>query len=184
MAAMRRAIFLDRDGVINRNEVREGRPYSPDKIEDFVILAGVAEAVAAFRAAGYLTIVATNQPDVGAGRIARALVDEMHALMQRAVPLDDIRVCYHTDADKCDCRKPKPGMLLDAAAAHGIALDQSWMIGDRWRDVAAGRAAGCRTVLIDYGYYGEPPPEQPDIVVRSLTEAVPRILERTPSHAR
>jgi D-glycero-D-manno-heptose 1,7-bisphosphate phosphatase len=90
------------------------------------------------------------------------------------VLVDDI-VSFHVDKDNCDCRKPKPGLLLDAAKAHSIELSQSWMIGDRWRDVRAGQAAGCRTVFIDYDY-AEPRPERPDLVVRSLVEAVPFVI--------
>jgi D-glycero-D-manno-heptose 1,7-bisphosphate phosphatase len=173
---MRRGIFLDRDGVINRNVVRNGRPYSPETLEDFVILPGVPKAVEQLRQAGYLIIVATNQPDVGAGRQDRRVVEAMHAVMRKAFHVDDIEVCYHVDSDSCPCRKPKPGMLLRAAEKHGIALAQSYMIGDRWRDVDAGRSAGCRTVFVDHGYENEPPPRRPDFIVRSLPEAVPIIL--------
>ncbi len=170
---MRRAVFLDRDGVINRNEVRDGRPHGPQSVEDFVILPGVGEAVAALRAAGYLVIVATNQPNV-----ARETVEAMHAKMRRTVPVDDIRVCPHSESDNCACRKPKPGLLLDAARDHGISLAHSWMVGDRWRDVEAGKAAGCRTIFIDHGYTNEPQPRDPDLVVRSLGEALPFILRQ------
>lgn len=168
---MRRAVFLDRDGVVNRNEVRDGRPYGPQSVDDFVVLPGVGEAAAALRAAGYLVIVATNQPG-----LARETVEAMHAKMRRTVPLDDILVCPHAEADNCDCRKPKPGLLLDAAREHGISLPDSWMVGDRWRDVEAGKAAGCRTVFIDHGYTNEPRPRDPDVVVRSLAEALPFLL--------
>ncbi len=173
---MRPAIFLDRDGVINQNEVRGGRPYAPETLDRFVILPGVPEAVEALRAAGFLIIVVTNQPDVRTGRQSLDTVEAMHALLREQVRVDDIEVCYHVDQDGCDCRKPKPGMLLTAARKHGIALSQSWMVGDRWRDVGAGRAAGCKTVFLDYGYTGEPAPVDPDVVARSLAGAVPRIL--------
>lgn len=165
---MNRAVFLDRDGVINRNAIRDGRPVGPSKIEDFVILPGVREAIESFRAAGYLVIVATNQPQV-----SPALMAAMHSKMREGLRLDDIRVCTHAEAENCACRKPKAGLLLDAAKAHDIALAESWMIGDRWRDVEAGKAAGCRTVFIDYGYTGEPRPQAPDFTVASLRAAVP-----------
>ncbi len=165
---MNRAVFLDRDGVINHNEVRDGRPVGPESLEQFVILPGVREAIEAFHAAGYLVIVATNQPSN-----RRDVVEAMHALLRNNLALDDIKVCTHVDADNCACRKPKPGLLLEAAREREISLPQSWMIGDRWRDVEAGRAAGCRTVFIDYGYTGERPPRDPDVIVHSLIEAVP-----------
>lgn len=167
-----RAVFLDRDGVINRNEIRDGRPVGPSALADFVILPGVREAVESFRAAGYLVIVATNQPSA-----SPALVEAMHAKMRQAIRLDDVKVCTHTDAENCACRKPKPGLLLEAAKELSIELSQSWMIGDRWRDVAAGKAAGCRTVFIDHGYTGEAQPHAPDVVVKSLLEAVPILLK-------
>lgn len=174
----RPAIFLDRDGVINRSLVGDGRPYAPLTLDEFVIIPGVDEAIQALRAAEYLVIVATNQPDVGAGKQRRETVEAMHDFMRARLPLDGVEVCYHVESDGCDCRKPKPGMLLHAAAEHGIDLGRSWMIGDRWRDVAAGRAAGCRTVFLDYGY-DEPRPDRPDIIVHSLAEAVPFVLNRT-----
>ena len=172
---MKRAVFLDRDGVINQNMVRNGRPYAPMRVEDFVILPDVVETVRRLRNAGYAVIVATNQPDVGAGRQSLQTIEKMHERLRRQVPVDDIKVCHHLDQDHCACRKPKPWMLLDAAEEHSIDLSRSWMIGDRWRDMAAGRFAGCRTVFVDYGYE-EQRPECPDAVVRSLAEAMPFVL--------
>lgn len=169
---MNRAVFLDRDGVINHNEVRDGRPVGPETLAQFVILPGVREAVDAFRAAGFLVIVATNQP-----KIPRDVVEAMHALLRKTLTLDDIKVCFHEVADHCACRKPKPGLLLEAAKERELSLSQSWMIGDRWRDIEAGKAAGCRTVFIDYGYAHEPRPRDPDVIVRSLIEAVPFVIK-------
>lgn len=177
---MTRAVFLDRDGVINRNIFRNGRSYAPVALADFVILPGVADAVERLRSAGMMVIVATNQPDVGAGRQSRAVIEQMHDVMRKEVRVDDIEVCFHVEGDDCDCRKPKPGMLLSAAKKHGIDLSHSWMVGDRWRDVDAGVAAGCRTVFVDYDYPSEKRPTAPDVVVRSLAEAVPLLLRDTP----
>ena len=171
----RPAVFLDRDGVINRSLVRNGRPYAPVALEDFSILPGVPEAIEALRYAGYLLIIVTNQPDVGAGKQSRDIVEAMHRVIDDRLGINIFEVCYHVDGDNCLCRKPKPGMILNAARAYEIALDRSWMIGDRWRDVAAGRAAGCRTVFLDYDY-DEPKPQYCDVIVRSLAEAIPIIL--------
>jgi len=146
------AVFIDRDGVINHAVVRDGKPYAPDSLEALTLCDGADEALEILRAAGFRTIVATNQPDVGAGRQTRAAVERIHDVLRSRLALDDIRVCYHTDADGCDCRKPKPGMLIAAAEEWGIDLDRSFMVGDRWRDIDAGRAAGCRTVLVGNGY--------------------------------
>ena len=128
--------------------------------------------------AGYRLIVVTNQPDVARGLLSRETVDAMHARLAELLPLDDIRVCPHDDADGCECRKPKPGMLVEAAREHGIALEQSFMVGDRRNDVEAGRAAGCTCVFLDRKY-SERMPDRPDIVVRDLGEAVAWILSQT-----
>ena len=173
--ALNRAVFLDRDGVINRMFVRDGRPFAPTTLEQFAILPGVVEAIAALKNTGFRVIVATNQPDVGAGKVAREIVEAMNARVQQECRVDDVRVCYHTEADRCACRKPKPGLLVDAARDWFLDLRASYMVGDRWRDIVAGHAAGCRTVLIDYNY-AEQKAENPDIVVKSLEEASQRIL--------
>jgi len=173
--ALNRAVFLDRDGVINRMFVRDGRPFAPTTLEQFAILPGVVEAIAALKNTGFRVIVATNQPDVGAGKVAREIVEAMNARVQQECRVDDVRVCYHTEADRCACRKPKPGLLVDAARDWFLDLRASYMVGDRWRDIVAGHAAGCRTVLINYNY-AEQKAENPDIVVKSLEEASQRIL--------
>lgn len=179
--ALNPAVFLDRDGVINRTFIRAGKPYAPVSIDQFELLPGVVEAIAALKNAGFLVIVVTNQPDVGAGLVARAVVEAMDTRVRQECRVDDVRVCYHTDADGCACRKPKPGLLVDAARDWTVDLARSYMVGDRWRDIGAGRAAGCRTVLIEYDY-DEQKAETPDIVVKSLMEASQRILSEA-SHA-
>lgn len=173
----RRAVFLDRDGVINRAVVSDGKPYPPATIESVEILPGVSDALQRLKAAGYLLVVVTNQPDVAKGTQSRAVVERIHDWLASVLPIDDVRTCYHDDGDSCACRKPKPGLILDAARAHGINLLDSVMVGDRWRDVGAGQRAGCVTVFIDRGY-AEPQPADPDAVVRSLPEATDWILSR------
>jgi D-glycero-D-manno-heptose 1,7-bisphosphate phosphatase len=167
-----RAVFLDRDGVINRTLERDGFPYAPTSLSEFEIYPEVPEACRRLKQAGYLLIVATNQPDVGRGTLKQEVVETIHAEMCRRLPLDRVEVCYHPGRglSHCDCRKPKPGMLLRAARELGIDLAQSWMVGDRWRDVDCGRAAGCRTVFIDRGY-AEELKHQPDFRVYNLLEA-------------
>jgi D-glycero-D-manno-heptose 1,7-bisphosphate phosphatase len=167
------AIFLDRDGVLNRAVVRDGRPYPPHGIEDLEIFPGVRDALLRLKAAGFSLVVVTNQPDVARGRQSRETVEALHAYLASELPLDEIRVCYHDDVDACGCRKPKPGLLTQTPV---YPLDRSIMVGDRWRDVEAGRRAGCRAViLIDRGYDEERTAE-PDVRVSSLTEAVDWIL--------
>ncbi|MFO1488345.1 MAG: HAD family hydrolase [Verrucomicrobiota bacterium] len=182
-ADSRRAVFLDRDGVINRALTRDNKPYPPSSIAEFQILPGVAEACARLKAAGFLLVVATNQPDVGRGTMRQEVVEEIHDFMRRELPIDRVEVCFHPGkgASDCDCRKPKPGMLLRAAKELNLDLKQSWMVGDRWRDIDCGHAAGCRTVLVEYDY-DEALRQAPDFRVRSLLEAATVIL-REPEKA-
>jgi len=168
-----RAAFLDRDGVLNRAIVRGGRPYAPRTLKDFVILDEAGDAVRRLKATGYLVIVVTNQKDVGAGHLQREVLDQMHARLTDAVSIDDIRVC--TCIDECPCYKPNAGMLLEAARDWNIDLAASVMIGDRWRDIGAGKNAGCRTVLIERGY-SEDMVFKPDSVATDLVDAVDQIL--------
>ena len=149
---MSRAVFLDRDGVLNRALVRDGRPFAPRSLEEFALLPDVARATAALVAVGFRLIVVTNQPDVATGKTEQAQVEAMHARLLNELPIDDVLACYHTDEHDCPCRKPKPGMLHEAAQRWGIDLSRSYLVGDRWRDIEAGRAAGCRTILIESEY--------------------------------
>lgn len=149
---MRRAVFLDRDGVLNRPVVRNGKPFPPDSLEEFEILPGVPQAVSAIRNLGFRLFVVTNQPDVARGTQIRSTVEAMHSVLREQLGILDFYVCYHDDADACNCRKPLPGLLFTAAADHGISLMDSYMVGDRWRDIDCGYAAGCKTVFIDRGY--------------------------------
>ena len=176
-AAPRPAAFLDRDGVLNRACIRDGKPYPPASLAELEILPDVLDALHALKAAGLLLIGATNQPDVARGTQRRDTVEAINTKLCATLPLDQLLVCYHDDRDDCACRKPRPGLLLDAAAKHGIDLAASYMIGDRWRDIGAGRGAGCTTVWIDRGYT-EPWPEGcvADHTVASLAEAAAWII--------
>jgi D-glycero-D-manno-heptose 1,7-bisphosphate phosphatase len=164
------AVFLDRDGVLNRSRTREGRRVPPASLSELELLAQVPEACKALRDAGFLLVMVTNQPDVARGTQRRDTVEAINAVLSRLLSLDDVRVCYHDDSDRCACRKPAPGLLTDAAADWGIDLSQSFMVGDRSRDIEAGRRAGCRTFLID-DEPGSPQSCVPDRSVRSLAEA-------------
>jgi D-glycero-D-manno-heptose 1,7-bisphosphate phosphatase len=175
----RRAVFLDRDGVLNRAVVRNGRPHPPSCAEDFKLYDDVADGCARLKAAEFLLVVITNQPDVGRGRQSREAVEAMHAKMQLALPsLDRIEICYHAGeryGESCDCRKPRPGMILRAAAGLKIDLCASYVIGDRWRDIGCARAAGCRAIFIERGYE-ESLREAPDFTVATFGDAVNALL--------
>jgi D-glycero-D-manno-heptose 1,7-bisphosphate phosphatase len=128
------------------------------------------------KAHGFALYVITNQPDVARGTQTREAVEAIHQALASSLPIDDIFVCYHDDADDCACRKPKPGLLLEAQRKHNIDLSRSFFVGDRWRDIDAGHAAGCKTVLIDYGYRERKPARPPEATVRSLREAADWII--------
>jgi D-glycero-D-manno-heptose 1,7-bisphosphate phosphatase len=172
----RRAVFLDRDGVLNRGLLRDGRLVPPHGVDELEVLPGVAEALRLLAEAGFLRIVVTNQPDVTRGTQDRAAVDAINQALAQRLPLDDILTCFHDNADCCDCRKPQPGLLLRAAASHDVELARSFMVGDRAVDIDAGRAAGCTTFLVET----EPPSAcadaHPDHRARNLLEAAQRIL--------
>lgn len=172
---MRRAVFLDRDGVINRAIVRDGKPYPPVSLAELEILPGVHEALEKLHDASYLLVVVTNQPDVARGTAKREDVELMNAFLSSQLPIDDFKTCYHDSGDKCGCRKPLPGALLEAAQEHNIDLSKSFIVGDRWRDIEAGASAGCKTFFIDYRY-AEQKPDAPDFIVSSLLEAKKIIL--------
>jgi D-glycero-D-manno-heptose 1,7-bisphosphate phosphatase len=150
-----RAVFLDRDGVINRAIVCMGKPYPPARLEDVEILPGSSLSLRRLADYGYVLIGITNQPDVARGNQSRDTVESINTLIQSSLPIREILVCYHDNADECDCRKPKPGLILKAAQKYGIDLSRSWMVGDRWKDIAAGQAAGLKTIFVDYHYSEE-----------------------------
>lgn len=173
------AVFLDRDGVLSRPVIRDGRPFSPQTVDDFELYPEASEGCARLKDAGFTLVVITNQPDVGRGAQTRAVIEAMHARLRAAIPaLDGIEVCYHAGrkhGDVCDCRKPKPGMLFRAAASHDLDLRRSYVIGDRWRDVDCAHAAGCRAVFINRGY-AEPAPADAEFTVSTFSDAVAAIL--------
>ena len=172
---MNRAVFVDRDGVINAVVLRNGRPHPPPSVEEMQLLPGVTEAINSLREGGFKIIVVTNQPDVARGVQDKDTVDAIHQKIQGALSIDEIKTCFHDDQDACPCRKPRPGMLTEAAKRWAVDLKRSFMVGDRWRDVEAGRAAGCKTILVGAGY-AERKPKDPDAVVSSLLEASALIL--------
>jgi len=174
---IRPAVFLDRDGVINAAVVRDGKPYPPPDMSAFEILPGVAAALTDLRGAGYALVVVTNQPDLARGKQTREVLDAMHARLRSELPLDAIYMCPHDDTAQCACRKPAPGMLLDAARDLDLDVPASFMVGDRWRDIDAGIAAGCRTIFINR-HYAERQPARFDVEVGSLPEAAAWILAK------
>ena len=175
----RRAVFLDRDGVLNRAVVRNGRPYPPVRLEEFELHEDIAAGCARLKAANFVLVVITNQPDVGRGTQTRETVEAMHSKLRSAIPsIDRIEICYHAGeryGERCDCRKPRPGMIMRAAAELNLDLPASYVVGDRWRDVDCARAAGCRAIFIERNYE-EKLRETPDFTVANFSDAVNVIL--------
>jgi D-glycero-D-manno-heptose 1,7-bisphosphate phosphatase len=145
---MNKAVFIDRDGVINELINRDGGKYSPRLVKDFHMFPFVPGAMKQIRDAGYLVVIVTNQPDISRGFLKQEVLDEMHQILRTLCQVDAIYVCPHDNSDACLCRKPLPGMLLEAASDFSIDLNSSWMIGDRDSDIQAGQKAGCSTIMI------------------------------------
>jgi D-glycero-D-manno-heptose 1,7-bisphosphate phosphatase len=178
IGALTRAVFLDRDGVLNDAVMRDGKPYPPASEAEVQIAAEAPAALARLKARGLPLIVVTNQPDVARGVQSVEAVEAIHNRLRRELPIDDILICFHDDADGCACRKPKPGLILNGAVRHSIDPCRSFMIGDRWRDIDAGKEAGCYTIWIDRGYGERRPARVPDARVASLSEAVTQVLQQ------
>ena len=170
------AVFLDRDGVLNRPIIRQGKPYPPISVSEFEILPGVIRSCRLIKEAGFKLFVVTNQPDVARGTQDREVVESMHKILREYLPLDDIAVCFHDSADRCECRKPSPGMVHEIARRYDINLENSYLIGDRWRDVDCARNAKCTSVFIDYGY-DESLNIKPDAVVTDFSSAASWIVQ-------
>lgn len=172
----KRAVFLDRDGVLVEAIVRaDGKAYAPTALADFTLVANAAAQVGRLREAGLLCIVFTNQPELANRLLEPSVLEEMHRALRTAVPVHDIYVCPHDKSEGCRCHKPATGMLVDAAEAWGIDLARSFVIGDRWRDIGAGKAAGCYSVLLERPYSAC---DDADLRVQTLVDAVDAVLSR------
>jgi len=178
MSENKKAIFLDRDGVINKVIFREGKASCPWKIEEFEFLPQVRETLKELKEMGFLNIVITNQPDVKRGFLSFEELKKMTNILFENLAIDEIKICPHDDEDNCNCRKPKPGLILETAKKYGIDLKQSFFIGDSWRDVKAGKRAGCKVILIKADYNQEIQ-KGCDFVVDNLKEALKVIKKLT-----
>ncbi len=172
------AVFLDRDGVINRAVIQNGRPYPPQTLDEVEILPGAIWLCEHLAGKGYLLIGVTNQPDVARGHQSVETVEAINGWILARLPIKDIFVCYHDDKDNCACRKPKPGLILCAASSYHVDISSSWMVGDRWKDIAAGAAAGLRTVFVDYDYDEAYKGPRADYVVTDVAQAAKIILRK------
>ena len=168
---MKKAVLLDRDGVINKAIIKNGLPTSPNSLDELEILPDVKESILRLKKLNFICIVVTNQPDVPRGKFSKDTVIKINNFLKKEIKLDDIFVCYHDDKDNCNCRKPKPGLLLQASKKWNVDFKKSFMIGDRWRDIQAGEKVGCKTIYLDYKYK-DIKPKKPDFVTNTLLNAV------------
>lgn len=175
---MKKAVFFDRDGVLNQTVLHKGRPHPPADADSLVITEGAEECLSKLKATGYLCICVTNQPDFARGTRTKENIAAMNSKVLLTLPLDDLLACLHDGPDNCSCRKPKPGLLLEAARKWNVNLSASWMVGDRGSDVEAGRAAGCRTIFLDCGY-DRPETAMPNFVCRAISQVAGIILENS-----
>ena len=173
------AVFLDRDGVLSRAIVVNGKSYAPRKPSEFKLLPGAKESVAKLKQAGFIVIVVTNQPDIGNGLIDQSFVEMMHKKLSKKTNITKVYVCPHKQQENCFCRKPNPGMLLEAAFEYGIDLGKSFMVGDRASDIEAGVKAGCSSIFLNR-HYSAPLPQKQICTVSSLPKAVDYILSIRP----
>lgn len=171
------AVFLDRDGVINRAIIRNGTPYPPSSFDELEILPGSIHSFARLSDHGYMLIGVTNQPDVARGTQTREIIEAFNASILSRLPIREIFVCYHDNADNCNCRKPRPGLILEASMKYGLDLSNSWMVGDRWKDIAAGQAAGLKTIFVDYHYPEIYNGEPADYIVEDTSQLADIILK-------
>jgi D-glycero-D-manno-heptose 1,7-bisphosphate phosphatase len=173
---MRRAVFLDRDGVLNQSFLMDGIPKPPINPSEVVILERVSQAIQILKNHGLLVVVVTNQPDVARGTMSRNQAEAINDRVQDLTSLEHFYSCFHDDVDECDCRKPSPGLLRLAALELEINLSQSFLVGDRWRDIQAGNAVNCKSFFIDYSY-SEKQPNKPFVTVKSLYHAAQLIVK-------
>lgn len=175
---MKSAVFLDRDGVLNKAQIIDGKPHPAKSLAELVILRGVKESIMNLLAANFEVVVVTNQPDVARQNLTKEAVFEIHFQIQNLLGIKHFYTCFHDNKDNCTCRKPRSGLMLVAAQELNLNLSNSYLVGDRWKDIEAGQSLGCKCFFINYSYE-EKMPEQPYIEVESLSHATKIILEET-----
>jgi D-glycero-D-manno-heptose 1,7-bisphosphate phosphatase len=173
---LNKAVFLDRDGVVNKSIVVDGKPFPPESLAKMDLVEGIEYFLNATRDAGFINIVITNQPDVARGKTSKLIVEEINDFLIQSLAIDSIKTCYHDNLDFCKCRKPAIGSFIKSQLEFDIDLSRSYMIGDRSGDIEAGKNAGCKTILIDYNY-SEMILIEPDYRVDSVVDGLKIILE-------
>lgn len=175
----KRAVFFDRDGVILKTIIENGKPRPPYSISEYKeksgIISGAKEAVEKVKGLGFLAILVTNQPDIAYGNISREDWQWIQGQL-KDIPFDDAFFCFHGRDDGCECKKPKPGLLLEAARKWNIELTKSFVVGDTEVDAGAAKAVGCKTILLDYSYNKE---VVADIRILDISKLTPSLFYET-----
>ena len=174
---MKKAIFLDRDGVLSKTSLVNGKSFAPRNLRDFKLYSDSTQSVKKLKSIGFMVFVVTNQPDVGKKLISRSTLEQMHNKLKKKTHVDGIYVCVHRQDENCYCRKPNPGMILDAAKKHHIDWKKSFVVGDRASDIEAGQKANCRTIFLKKKYYENAPTKQ-EATFLNLREATNYILKQ------
>jgi D-glycero-D-manno-heptose 1,7-bisphosphate phosphatase len=169
-----KALFFDRDGILNEAVVINNKPYPPSS-KKLVIIPQSIRDLTEFFINDYLLIGITNQPDVARGTQNKLVVEEINCYLKYELNLTDIFTCYHDDKDNCNCRKPKPGMILQAQKIYDIDLANSFLVGDRWRDVECGRNASVKTIFVNFNYNEKKP--EADFTVNEISSIKNIILQ-------
>src|SRR2546425_1474666 len=170
---MKRAVFIERDGILNEVGVGPKNPIVPLTLEEFRIKKEAEPSLKKLKKAGFVLIVTSNQPGLSRGYQSRRELDRMHDLVKRCFPIDDLMICPHDESDHCPCRKPRPGLLIEAAFKWHLNLDHSFVISDKWQDAEAARTAGCTSLLLKSPYVGQ---VHHDFVLSDLETIVEKIL--------
>ncbi len=170
---MKKAVFIERDGILNEVKADTKHQIAPLTFEEFKINKAAEPALRKLKAAGFVLIVTTNQPGLSRGHQSRRELDRMHEIIKRCFPIDDIAVCPHDESDHCPCRKPRPGLLIEAAFKWGLNLDHSYVVSDKWQDAEASRTAGCTSLILKSPWVGN---VRHDFVLPSLDAIAEKIL--------
>jgi D-glycero-D-manno-heptose 1,7-bisphosphate phosphatase len=171
---MKLGVFIERDGVLNKVRLERQHQMSPLTSAEFKVNQEAAPLLKKLKAVGLVIIATTNQPGLSDGRLSRRELDRMHEVLRCALPLDDIIVCPHSETDRCSCRKPKPGLLIEAKFKWHLDMDRSFAISDKWQDAEAARAAGCNSVMIKSPWVGS---VHHDFLLPDFAAAVDKILQ-------
>ena len=171
---MRAAVFFERDGILNLARTERQSQVSPRNLDEFIINADAIEPLKALHEAGFLLLATTNQPGISRGYQSRRELDLMHMRLMKTFPLEEILLCAHDEMDRCNCRKPQAGLLLEAGFKYQLSLDHSFVISDKWQDAQAAHIAGCTSLLLQSRWNGS---GHHDFIMPDLASAVSKVLQ-------